>query len=589
MLNETSVLQHIFFDNKFEGKKKIYSIRKNKEIITEGERIFFSRSALQLDLRSVAQMFPNHHYALNTSIKEVFVSIKRLAGDIKIDVFFVDGLGAESLEIQQVLSSGENIVVKSAKIKPENGYFYIKLTALEDNVSVEGLAWSIERKLPRHKILLGITTFRREESLHENLTKIIMSHAIKKLNLDVMVIDNGNTVDFSIYHYPLLHSVQNNSGGTGGFMRILIYSKDNDYTNTFFMDDDIELEPEMLYRAIVFAIFCDKPTSVGLMMMKKSVPDQVWEQGAFINKNRIYSGSGFNFCLDATEKKNLLQLNKSRSADFSGWWGCLVPTEEAPLLPYMFIKGDDVVCGLILKQKGVPCITLPTALVWHEDFDKRPYTWQHFYDIRNAFVIRHFYNKKTNRISMLASVAKLFFGVMLLGDYYRASIMIDAFQAALIPADDYFSDPGKLKEKHNDIMKHFPVKDVSDSLSSINHPHSTFVLYKGAFLSLISFFGIFYPFKKCTESDGRPLSIPLNSYDVSNSYKHKTVLFYDPYTLKGYQCSKKFSEVSKLVFAFFKISLRYVFSGKNLDGQKFIVEKEYWESECSVIVRNNNY
>lgn len=579
MSNNFSVLQNIIFDDSLDGKIPVYSSNRDLDIECKHSNITFLNKNKNIALKNISQIFPNHHYSSNTSIGKVGLNFSKVSGRINLKVFFTDGISAETLELDTVIENVENFTTELFNLKKESGYFYIKLTSVEPNTSVEGLKWITKDEIPFHKVLIGITTFKREDALYSNLNKIINSESLKNINVDVLVVDNGSTIDLSGYNYPILHTSQPNSGGTGGFMRSLKYAKDNFYTHNMFMDDDIELEPEMLYRAIVFSLFTTRDTTVGLMMMKKSTPYEVWEQGAFINKHKIYTGYSFNHCLKANTEESLRELNKNRASDFAGWWGCIVPTKSTPILPYMFIKGDDVISGLILTKMGVPCITLPTAMVWHEDFDKKPYTWQHFYDIRNAFMLRHFVNKKTNKKSMILSFAKLFLACLAMGDYYRCSLMLKAFEHGIKPSDAYFKNKNDLKILHSEVMKHFPLKDVSGEVSSIVHKQS---LKKGLFGTVLTFFGTINPFSTDSCSDGRPLTIALNKYDFSNTFKHRTVLFYDPYTFKGYECKKSVGTALMLIMKFFKLSLKYFFNSNN-ENQKFVVDDDYWSEEFNEI------
>lgn len=579
MSDDTTVLQNIFFDSSLEGKLPVYTSNSDADIICNRKTIKFLMNGKSLSLRNLAQIFPNHHYSSNTSISNIFLKFGKITGSAQIKVFFNDGINAETLEFDQVINNTVDFISSPISLKKETGYFYIKITSLEQNTTLENIQWITDYSIPYHKVLIGITTFKREEALHANIKKIIKYDELRSLNIDLLIVDNGNTVDFSIYDYPIYHTTQDNSGGTGGFMRSLKYAKDNLYTHNMFMDDDIELEPEMLYRAVVFSLFTIRETTVGLMMMKKSLPYQVWEQGAFIDKHKIYTGYSFNYCLNADSNKSLTELNKNRASEFAGWWGCIVPTKIAPTLPYMFIKGDDVVSGMILTRMGVPCITLPTAMVWHEDFDKKPYTWQHFYDIRNAFMIRHFINQKTNRRTMVFSVAKLFLACVALGDYYRCELMLKAFQHGIKPADEYFTNIDRLKQLHNETMQHFPLKDVSGMVSSIVLPKS---LKKGFIGAFLTFFGTLNPLSANSCSDGRFLTVPLNKYDFSHTFKYKNVVFYDPYTFKGYVCEKSFVKTVKLLFSFSKTSLKYMLNRK-MEKQNFVVNDNYWDNEFSEV------
>lgn len=580
-------LQNIFFDDSHSEKNKIYSLHFNKIIKTRDHTINFIRKDADLVLSGAAQIFPNHHYISNTTVTEISLRIGELRGSVRLLVYFVDGIGSETLELNMTLTSGTEIITPSILLKNETGYFYIKITSLEYNSNVRNISWGINdtpSALSGCNILIGITTFKRDEQLHKNLRKISQCPYLNQLNIDVMIVDNAGSVNLSEYCYPFLYTAQNNSGGTGGFMRSLCYAKNNNYSHTLFMDDDIEIETEMLYRSIIFSYLTSSPTVTGLMMMQKSNPTTVWEQGAFIDKNEIYRGFSYNFLLDIKNKENLILLHKNRSSDFVGWWGCIVPTKLTPVLPYMFIKNDDVISGLILKKKNIPLITLPSSMVWHEDFNKKPYTWQHYYDIRNGIMIRHFENIKTNKIKIIKSTGKALLKKIISGDYYCAEIILLAFKDALNPSDVYFKNIEELKEKHKKIMSHFPLVNISNNISSIERKKNT---RKDLFFSLVSLFGTINPFRREFDDDGRKLSIPIGSNIFFHSYRFKNVIFYDPYTFKGYECTKSIRKTLLFLIKFSKLSLYYILSGKKFINQKFTVHQDYWINEFEDVIRVN--
>ncbi|EAM6083220.1 hypothetical protein ERR94_25395 [Salmonella enterica] len=105
---------------------------------------------------------------------------------------------------------------------------------------------------------------------------------------------------------------------------------------------------------------------------------------------------------------------------------------------------------------------------------------------------------------------------------------------------------------------------------------------------MVSLFGTMNPFSRNFDDDGRRLSIPLNSNIFFHSYRFKTVIFYDPYTFTGYECTKSIQKVLFFLIKFSKLSLHYMLLGKKISGQKFIVNQHYWNSEFEDVIRINS-
>ncbi|EHD9482288.1 hypothetical protein JYL57_004613, partial [Salmonella enterica subsp. enterica serovar Typhimurium] len=121
-------LQNIFFDDSHSEKNKIYSLHFNKIIKTRDHTINFIRKDADLVLSGAAQIFPNHHYISNTTVTEISLRIGELRGSVRLLVYFVDGIGSETLELNMTLTSGTEIITPSILLKNETGYFYIKIT-----------------------------------------------------------------------------------------------------------------------------------------------------------------------------------------------------------------------------------------------------------------------------------------------------------------------------------------------------------------------------------------------------------------------------------------------------------------------------
>ena len=85
-------------------------------------------------------------------------------------------------------------------------------------------------------------------------------------NIGVFVADNGGTLTESDYPDRGVKVMKNkNVGGTGGFVRCLLEAledPDKEWTHILFLDDDIRLEPESIYRTYMLYSFIYRSSAV---------------------------------------------------------------------------------------------------------------------------------------------------------------------------------------------------------------------------------------------------------------------------------------------------------------------------------------
>jgi galactofuranosylgalactofuranosylrhamnosyl-N-acetylglucosaminyl-diphospho-decaprenol beta-1,5/1,6-galactofuranosyltransferase len=84
-------------------------------------------------------------------------------------------------------------------------------------------------------------------------------------------------------------------------------------------------------------------------------------------------------------------LHRRATADYNGWWMCLIPTvvlREVGLSLPVFIKWDDAEFGLRAAAAGFPTVSLPGAAVWHVPWTDKDDSvdWQAYFHARNRFV-----------------------------------------------------------------------------------------------------------------------------------------------------------------------------------------------------------
>ena len=240
---------------------------------------------------------------------------------------------------------------------------------------------------------LVICTYKRKESLEENLDHIRKNPELRKLFQEnrfiVRVVDNAKELSDSygkgIRVYP-----NENTGGSGGFSRGMEESvKEKELYQTshvILMDDDVKLQVESLHRlyALLSHIrpkYAQEPVAGRMFRLDRReiqyTAAEIWNGGDLRH-------IGWN--QDMTVKENLPSMNNNEGAEYGGWWFACYPIEYVEKnrpLPF-FLHCDDVEYGL--RHGGTPII-LNGIQVWHETYEYRQSPVTAYYDTRNTLIV----------------------------------------------------------------------------------------------------------------------------------------------------------------------------------------------------------
>lgn len=570
-------LQHFEFNVEHIDKRVLFATESFRPLI-RGSRGLNIPPQQDISLNQLAHCFPNHHFVRFTDIQAIQLRVSRVVGTGHIQVYFVDALGTNTLVLNWAVSHGENRISPDINLRHESGYFFVHISTGLTRLEICDLAWvATQIPEPNSKLVIGVTTFKREQYLLPNLDKLVGCPELGRLNLDIVVVDNGRTLSKDDLPTGVQLFSQDNLGGTGGFMRSLNYAKSIDASRILFMDDDVEIYPELLYRALVFSGLTKDPVALGVMMMSASKPWRVWEQGGTPDYSWFYRIYPHNSGLNAKRQRSLQKLNSVHQVGFTGWWGTILPVRETPYLPNMFIKSDDILVGRMLDYQGVPSVTLPHAFLWHEDFDKKPFSWQFIYEIRNACYMRFLSQEKTQAVPMLLSIARLFVKFLMLGDHYRSSMVLWGLQEVTRLNDDYFLDADRLAAIHQRTMSHFPMQDISGLLSSDKE-----VMRQRNLLDklkvVVCAFGYLPLLRRRNLADGKPYPVAMTNSTLAGAGRFRNLLFFDPSTFKGYRSERRLSVLCQQSLVFVAYSVRFLWRFRQLNNLKLNVPENYWDS-----------
>ncbi len=338
-----------------------------------------------------------------------------------------------SVEISQSNNKYHHIV----KI-PElynDGLIYVSITA-EKNTEISEAGWhtiSSEEKINKIKFAIGICTYKREEFLKANVSKIlnnILNNKDSCINdkIEVYIADNGQTIPTDYFNSPFVHIYPNlNLGGSAGFTRTIIESMLNDnrkaFSHIILMDDDIVLSTDVLERTYQFLCFLkpeyNKSMLGGAMLLKDKRYIQN-ENGAFFDGSNQFQQQNYLFDL---RNENCVTANLiDNKANYQGWWYCCIPStiiSNNNLPCPFFLHYDDIEYSI--RNSKYELILLNGICAWHPSFVNKDSVWTYYYNTRNLLITStiHGYNKQT----MLFCITKAFAARILFHEYVHTKIL----------------------------------------------------------------------------------------------------------------------------------------------------------------------
>lgn len=367
--------------------------------ITEGRRVSFA---------TYFNAFPASYWRRWTIVDTVTLRI-RLAGEAAIVLYRSTAKGhSHRVETISVQADAPETIERTLPLTPfiDGGWYWFDIVAGQRGttlIEAEWAAWT--EPAPAGRISLGITSFNRPDFLVDQLRAL--GEAVDVLDLvdAVYIVDQGTQhvsdhPDFADAAKKVGDRLQviqqGNLGGSGGFSRAMdeaLRAGQSDYL--LLLDDDINLDPEGILRAVAFADLARRPTIVGGHMFSLYdrstlhafaeiiAPWRFWWTNAQQTKSRHDFGR--------RNLRNTPWLHRRFESDYNGWWMCLIPRriiEEVGLALPVFIKWDDAEYGLRARKAGYPTVSMPGVAAWHVPWmDKNDaLDWQAYYHLRNRLV-----------------------------------------------------------------------------------------------------------------------------------------------------------------------------------------------------------
>lgn len=472
------------------------------------------------------------------------------------------------------------------------GAVFVKLYAEEETIWYYGRYGCCEKKIRDIKLAIGICTYRREEYVHRTLCLLRETFLQDESSplygkMKIYVSDNGNTLDAKKIQGQYIACVSNkNAGGTGGFTRCMIEAVEEqeqwDFTHFIFMDDDVLIEPEAIYRTYILLAMANenyRDAMVGGALLRKDHREIQHANGESWWDGEVQSNKQGD---DLTQKTALIKNEALYSANYNGWWFCAIPFsgELKDNLPIpIFIHMDDMEYSLRLNKKY---IFLNGIAVWHDTYENRKPSNLEYYNLRNRLILSVLHGKNCTYKTGRRWAFRRFVYQLLTYRYEDADLVLRAVEDFCKGVD--FLKETEPVELHQDILSHgYPWSDQKATLDRCKpgwqqeqtdkervYERESLHLRKMLLLN-----GCFLPGKK--EQVCYPIGIHPNSL-----FRVKKVLYYDPETGMGFETQRNYRKIVRVLTKMHRVNrlLRKGYEDAALNYRKRypeITNIEFWK------------
>ena len=387
-------------------------------VISPGRRVSFA---------TYFNAFPASYWRRWTTVESVTLRI-RLAGQAKIVLYSSTARGhSHPIETISVESDEAEIIERALPLTRfiDGGWYWFDIVAGPTGTTLIEADWltMLEPSQAEKKgtFSLGITAFGAPDDLVQKL-RVLGEAADLHPRLDTVYVidqcprpvsDHPGFQDAAKKLGDRLEVIeQPNLGGSGGFSRSMdetVRAGQSDYV--LLSDDDVELDPEGILRAVTFADLARKPIIVGGQMFSRYERSVLHAFAEAVAPYRFWWGNAPNtksrHDFGRRNLRNTPWLHRRADGDYNGWWMCLIPArlvEELGLAIPVFIKWDDAEYGVRARDRGYPTVSLPGVACWQAPWtDKNDaLDWNAYYHLRNRLVAALLHSKEPHGGQLIA-------------------------------------------------------------------------------------------------------------------------------------------------------------------------------------------
>ncbi|MCA1008907.1 glycosyltransferase [Rhodococcus hoagii] len=352
--------------------------------------------------------FPASYWRRWTVLESVLLRLE-LTGHCRVDVYRSKADGSRiHVEGKEFREGTLEFTVDLGPFE-DGGWIWFDITT-DTEVELRSAGWYAPGDAPGEgRVAVGIPTFNRPTDAVKALAALASDPLVLDVIDAVIMPDQGTrkvrdepgfAEAAAILGDRLAIHDQGNLGGSGGYSRIMYEAlKTTDSPYILFMDDDIEIEPDSILRALAMSRFAKNPMLVGGQMLNLQERSHLHTMGEVIDRSVTMWAGAPNAEYDhdfsqypLSDRENSKNLHRRIDVDGNGWWMCMIPrvcAEEIGLPMPLFIKWDDWEYALRAHRAGYPTATVPGIAIWHMAWSDKDdaIDWQAYFHLRNRLVV----------------------------------------------------------------------------------------------------------------------------------------------------------------------------------------------------------
>ena len=415
-------------------------------------------------------------YTKYTSLDSLSYQLK-LEGDFQISVYreLYEQKGKELIASEKLENCQATDFVQVKLPNLNQGRVYFELECLSDRgIFKEGLIVTEQNSSKEISLAIISCTYKKEEYIKKTVNTIVQDKLLQTKSWKIFVVDNGETLSSEDFPYSRVQLIPNrNVGGSGGFTRGLVEALESDgYTHFLFMDDDIELDSESIYRLFGLYEYAKEEFAVAGSMLDLSKKHILYEAGALYStnpntlENQLFTMAPLKHNLDLQDNNVLNRLLVDENVDYGAFWFFAFSrkvVEKIGLPLPFFIKVDDIEFSLRIKKAfGGKIVAFPSIAVWHEPFYLKFPIWDHYYWVRNHLITNSIY-KQLEYVKIMALCTQHLIYNLLVFDDKAAEMLVKGFE-------DYIKGPDLIRCQAPDAL-HSSILKLNRSFKQSIHPN----------------------------------------------------------------------------------------------------------------------
>lgn len=247
--------------------------------------------------------------------------------------------------------------------------------------------WYATSDPPLRPVRMGMVITHYNRPTHvlpaaQRIAQELLSDPAYRDQAALIIVDNSRNLDPS--DVPDAMVIPNrNLGGSGGFMRGLLYLKDvGSFTHALFMDDDAACEIESVRRSIALFAYAITPRlAIAGALLSATDPHRLIEKGGSFGTYCRAHHAG----LDMRIVDDLLIAEQqSEVVNYGAWWffGFTIQDIEHFAFPF-FLRGDDVQFSV---SNGFNILTMNGIACWGEDFGIKDTPFYNYFDNKHHLI-----------------------------------------------------------------------------------------------------------------------------------------------------------------------------------------------------------